>query len=229
MKKVALTICVHERHELTDLCYQGIERVRPQFKKLGYELQVYICASWDKKHIDLAKKFNYRVFNTDNKPISLKYRHLLKNAMLDDWDFWLLLGSDDFFTEDAAKNICEQMSSDKKAGMPKNIYFFSLDSASGFEFKNVQRCGAGRWYRRDVLDQSGDFYNFIQNYSLDRHSEHNIYKATGIKPFRFDGSYVCDVKSNENINSFNDLKKYYSIKDYGSLSISDYIPEFDKK
>jgi len=232
MKKIALTIAVYDRVDLTRKCYEGIERCRPQFNERGYDLNVYICGSFQKAHNDLAKEFGYKIYNHKNLPLSAKYRIFLKKVInFNEWDFWMLLGSDDFMTEGAAETICKQMDSDHLAGMPKNIYFFELEKRSGFEFKDVSRCGACRWYRREVIEQvkDQDLYPKDINKSLDSLSEKTIYDQTGVLPQRFDGSYVCDVKSNVNINSFKALKYYYRISDYYALDIADYIPEFKEK
>lgn len=232
MKKIALTIAVYDRLEITRKCYEGIERCKPQFNKYGYDLDVYICGSFQQEHDDLAKEFGYKMYNHKNLPLSAKYRAFLKQVIeLYDWDFWMLLGSDDFMTNDAAEIICKQMDSDFLAGMPKNIFYFETDKRKGFEFKNIARCGACRWYRREVIDKVHDqnLYPKDINKLLDGLSQKTIHDQTGVLPHRFEGSYVCDVKSSVNINSFDSLKKFLRIEDYHVLNISDYIPEFKEK
>ena len=228
MKTIAVTICVWKRLDITRACYVNIESQRPKFKKLGLDLMVYVCGS-ESDHKSLASEFGYKYIESKNFPVGNKWEKVLKVAMKDKWDFWMTLGSDDFLLDGSEYLIAYQMLCKKvESGMPKNILFFESSSGLGFEFKDVSRCGAARWYSRAILEKAYSKTDKIypeKDIRLDWWSEQSIFKSTGVLPHRFDETYVADVKSEVNINSFGSV-----IQDRTkNLHISDFISEFKEK
>lgn len=228
MEKIAITTCVWKRIDITRACYSNLESHRSRFNDLGFDFTVYVCGS-EEEHKELANEFGYKYVHLRNYPVGNKWEKVLRFSMKDDWDYWMTLGSDDFLLEGSADAIVKQMKNKRvHAGMPKNIIFFDIESGLGFEFKNVSRCGAARWYRRKVLDfvysHSKNIYP-SKNKSLDYYSETTIRKY-GVAPVRFDGLYVADLKSEENINSFESLLMYRDDNGKNEIDINDFIPEW---
>lgn len=229
MEKIAVTVPVWGRLELTNKFYEGIKRASEDFYKHGYELILYVAGS-EEEHLELALSFGAKYLHVQNKPVSYKMQKLVEFAMKDKWDYWMTLGSDDFFIKDGANFTVEQLKSGANSGMPKSMYIFSTQNRNrGFEFKNCGRIGAGRWYKREVLDRVKDGVIFPSNVNrlLDYWSETLIYESTGVKPVSFDnGSYLADVKTSENINSFDRTRAFRKFEDHFALNLLDYVPEF---
>jgi len=233
MKIIAITICVWKRVEITRSCYKNLEDQRSKFNDFGFDFQVYICGSED-VHKILANEFGYKYVHSPNTPVGNKWEKALRFSIKDKWDYWMTLGSDDFLLDNSSEIITGQMmTKDCHSGMPKNILFFENDSGLGFEFKDVKRCGAARWYKRSVIEET---YSKTKNIypekskGLDHWSELSIFNATGVRPKRFGQTYVADVKSDVNINSFRSVLSFSKSKGKPhELDIADYIPEFKRK
>ena len=232
MKIIAITICVWKRIDITRACYRNLEIQRSKFNDLGFDFQVYVCGSED-VHKDLASEFGYNYVDSPNTPVGDKWEKVLRFAIQDEWDYWMTLGSDDFLLDNSPEIITSQMMTKRcHSGMPKNIFFFDVKSERGFEFKDVRRCGAARWYRREVIQKACDSADRIypkKDKGLDARSEVSIIKHTGVSPYRFGQTYVADVKSDVNINSFESLKSFQQMEDYYVLKIGDYISEFKNR
>ena len=197
-------------------------------KDEGYDLILYVCGS-EEVHKKMAEERGYKYFSYTNNPLSRKFQHLMVEAMKDDWDYWLLMGSDDLFVEGAGKIIASQMNSGHDAGQCKEIMFWHYHKKRGFYIKDSVRLGAGRWYKREVLDQmpSREIYNSNQDKGLDGVSERAILKYTGVTPHHFeDEAYICDVKTSENIWTFDKVRKHMD-RESGYFRRVDSIPELN--
>jgi len=224
-----MTVPVWGRLELTEKFYEGMKRASKDFYRHGYDLILYVAGS-EEEHRKMAASFGAKYIHFQNKPVSNKMQALMEFSMKDEWDYWMAMGSDDFFTENGVDLAVKQLKSGSDAGMPTSMYIFSIYNRNkGFEFKECGRIGAGRWYKREVLDKvkDGVIYPPDLNRILDYNSEKLIYESTGVIPISFDyGSYLADVKTNENINSFRNVCRFRRLENHFALSLFDYIPEF---
>ena len=214
-----------------------MKRASKDFYAHGYELILYVAGS-EEEHRKMAASFGAKYIHFQNKPISNKMQALMEFSMKDYWDYWMAMGSDDFFTEIYAANqvlygvdmAVKQLKSGENAGMAASMYVFSTHNRNrGFEFKECGRIGAGRWYKREVLDKvkDGIIYPSGINRLLDHGSEELICKSTGVRPTIFnDESYLADVKTSDNITSFKRLCGFRRFEDHFALSLFDYVPEF---
>ena len=223
-----MTICVWKRPELTEVFYTAFERYKVQFAENGFELLLYVCGSED-IHKEMAESRGHKYFHCENNPVSKKFQKLISSAMKDDWDYWLLMGSDDFLTEDGPEFISMQMNGGYDAGCPSHIGFFSLKRREGFVLRDCKRLGAARWYKREILDkvEDGIIYPGEQNKTLDKISQETIFKWSEVLPHKFNQRlYVYDIKSDTNIWSWHNIKKHrINSKEKWNGGMSHLVPE----
>jgi hypothetical protein len=216
MKKIAIHLPVWQRVEMTAACYEGIERIRKEFLKEGYELVPYIGVS-ERVHALLAEEYGYKYKEVTNETLGLKNQALFEWMKEDDWDVMMQLGSDDFLLPGAGKYIAQNIEEHDFACF-RNIYMFRADTREGTLFQGYP-CGAGRFMKRWIADKVKLMWS-NRRVGLDGCSAQHVYDNTRVQYFCMTEPLVADVKSSVNVSAFSRYK--YEPTNYW---LEDIVPE----
>ena len=216
MKKIAIHLPVRQRVEMTAACYEGIERIRKEFLREGYEVVPYIGVS-EPVHALLAEEYGYKYKEVTNETLGLKNQALFEWMKEDDWDVMMQLGSDDFLLPGAGKYIAQNIEEHDFACF-RNIYMFRADTREGTLFQGYP-CGAGRFMKRWIADKVKLMWS-SRRVGLDGCSAQHVYDNTRVKYFCMTEPLVADVKSSVNVSAFSRYK--YEPTNYW---LEDIVPE----
>ncbi len=212
--KIALHLPVWKRLELTRACYVGLQRSIQEFKEEGLDLEPWI--GWtEPKHKDLADEFGWNTVECTNENLGLKNQQLYEAMRVTEFDYFMQLGSDDFFLPGVAKVYKEHMKEYEFAGF-RQIYFLRAKERDGTLMQGYP-CGAGRYMSRRIIDACPKLW-FSRKRGLDGMSMDFVNQATGLKCFYMPGCYLADVKTEVGISEYHryDSDMYY---------LDDIIPE----
>lgn len=212
--KIALHIPVWKRLKLTRACYVGLQRSIQEFAEEGFELEPWI--GWtEPEHQSLAEEFGWKNVECENINLGLKNQQLYEAMRSEPWDWFMQLGSDDFFLPGVAKVYKEHMKEHEFAGF-RQIYFLRAKERDGTLMQGYP-CGAGRYMSRRIIDACPKLWG-SRNRGLDGMSLDFVNEATGLKCFQISGCYLADVKTEVGISEYHrfDNDMYY---------LDDLIPE----
>src|SRR6056297_372717 len=154
MKIICLT-AVHQRREITGIFYQGFADQRVRALKEGIDLSLQVVAS-DTEDIELANFFGHTPAEAPNLPLGAKHNTGLKHALVQDFDYLMQLGSDDF--------LCDSFWQDKhvKQALEQRVPIFGFNNllvmhATERKMKHsnfLRPFGAARFIHRSLLDSA---------------------------------------------------------------------------
>ena len=205
--KIALHLPVWKRLALTRACYVGLQRSMKEFKEEGYELEPWI--GWtEPEHETLANEFGFHAVYCTNDDLGTKNQQLYEAMREQEFDYFMQLGSDDFFLPGAAKMYAEYMPKHEFGGF-RQIYFFRAKERDGTLIQGYP-CGAGRWMSRRIIDACPILWTSRQR-GLDGMSYDYVFQATKLTPFYMPGCYLADVKTEVGISEYHryDNDVYY--------------------
>lgn len=196
--KIALHIPVWKRLELTRACYVGLKRTIQEFEAEGMILEPWI--GWtEPEHELLAQEFGFHSVQCENRNLGEKNQQLYEAMRATEFDFFMQLGSDDFFLPGVAAVYKEYMSQYEFAGF-RQIYFFRRDNREGTLVQGYP-CGAGRYMSRRIIDACPVLW-VGRKRGLDGVSMDYVYSATKLKCFYMPGCYLADVKTEVGISEY---------------------------
>jgi len=224
--RIALLITTHERPEITDICFQGVQRGQFIFESLGLKLVPYIAVS-DTPNLDVAKSYQFNIYLTKNEQIGRKHNELLSHALNDDWGYMMQLGSDDLITDAGWLRLAACIIENRLAFGFTSLYFWKYNSAEMKYYTGNLVFGAGRTLRRDVVENTLEvfekFWPDHQMRGLDGASASRFSRAWQIKkgfPLKIipmKSANVIDIKSATNINTWESVEgrplKYKKLTD----------------
>jgi hypothetical protein len=224
--RIALLITTHERPEITDICFQGVQRGQYIFESLGLKLIPYIAVS-DTPNLDVSKSYGFNIFLTKNEQIGRKHNELLEHAMNDDWAYMMQLGSDDLITDAGWLRLAACMIENRPAFGFNRMYFWKYNTAKMKYHIGNLIFGAGRTLRRDVVENTLEVFDTFwpdhQMRGLDGASASRFSRAWQIKrgnTLNVRGilaANVIDIKTATNINTWDRVQgrsvKYRKLTD----------------
>lgn len=197
MNKLAVIVPFFMRHELTGLCFENLRRQAHE-----YGLTVFTAGSEGEESRRLATSFGFNYIETSNFPVSEKNNILLRSTERGGFDGVILLGSDDFMSDELIKKYLKVDITETTMYGVSDVYFYSTKTGKISEFRsNKQTIGAGRMFTRPLLDKAvfkmwGKMY---ANNGLDSICWMKV-KLLGGKEVVVDG-FVVDVKHEYNISA----------------------------
>ena len=213
--RIALLITTHERPEITDICFQGVQRGQFIFDSLGLKLIPYIAVS-DTPNLDVAKSYQFNIYLTKNDEIGRKHNELLAHAMNDDWAYMMQLGSDDLITDAGWLRLAACIVENRVGCGFTSLCFWKYNTAEMKYYAGKLILGAGRTLRRDVIQNTLDVFNTFwpdhQMRGLDGASASRFSRAWKIKKgfklklIEIQSANVIDIKSATNINSWESVQ-----------------------
>ena len=205
--KIALHIPVWKRLELTRACYVGLQRSIKEFAQEGFDLQPWI--GWtEPEHQSLADEFGFRNVFCENENLGDKNQQLYEAMKAEPWDWFMQLGSDDFFLPGVAKVYKEHMKEHDFAGF-RQIYFLRAKERDGTLVQGYP-CGAGRYMSREIVDACPVLWTGRRR-GLDGMSNDAVWNNTKKRYFNMPGCYIADVKTEVQISEYHryDKDMYY--------------------
>jgi len=199
--KVIVLTCVHGRHETVKRCLRinNIETVAV-FSNVEDGLLL--------KGMGVDKTFYH-----ENKPLSNKWNYGVQMLKDIDFDYVIMLGSDDYFNSDFLHYVKQEAPKYDLLAF-KDIYFEQEGSFyywSGYECsRKGEPAGAGKVYSKDFLERIN--YNLFptsRDNGLDGMSwkvvkENNAkVKVTSLQE---NGLFLCDVKDGEGLTPLHKIK-----------------------
>lgn len=138
-----LLIALWKRPEVTEVCFQGVERLR----KKGCEP---ICIYSDVDNKVLVNQYGYEGYYHENLPLGAKLNFGVDRALESDWEYMMQIGSDDIISDelvDAYKDIKEQ------AFGINTVYFYDLKSGQSAKGWSPYPFGCARMLHRSCFDK----------------------------------------------------------------------------
>ena len=183
-----------KRPEITEIFIQGC-------KRLGYPVTASVS---EENYIPICQLHGIDYVLTANTPLGAKWNAGLKQALKSEWDYLLILGSDDLISNCL---IDRYMSYDgwDMIGV-KDFYMYDIDTQRVKYFEGYNKdmsIGAGRLIKRKVIKKCRDLWSYRRNKGLDGQCSKRI-KIRGFRELiiPMGNSSVVDIKSKTNMNSF---------------------------
>lgn len=172
-----------------------------------------VCVCSTDSDVRFMRENGWHVIQEGNRPLGNKWNAVFNYAMEFEWSHLIQVGSDDLMNKKYL-NFIEGVS----FGGVKTMYFWNIENneCMMFTYCNGRKdyvLGAGRVFSRYLVktvlkDTEGKFFPSHYNKGLDRGSEIHC-GLSGFRPEVIDLPFpmIVDVKSGENIWSFDRLKK----------------------
>lgn len=193
--KIVVFTCVYKRKELTELFFQSLKR---------QGLDVY-CSYSEPCDYDIVKNYAKGFMGCSNNPVSDKFNNSLRLLRNVDFDYAMILGSDDFISDNFVEVIIPHLTNDYFAF--NDIHFY--DTLTGrvgymkYENTSIAPIGAGSLFSKKLLDKMNyKLWDGGLNHGLDTNRHKNL-KASGCKILNTQelGIEMVDVKHEVNITN----------------------------
>jgi hypothetical protein len=191
--KVVFITPFYKRLDLTEMCFSELKKQRRTMYAVGSEGN-------DSK--ELAEKYGVKYLEYPNNPVSDKHNAL--TGMLKDieFDYAVLIGSDNFVSSNFTKELVKFLKAEKPDYTQfTGVYFYHQKDKVTTYYEGFT--GVGRCYSKQVLEALN--YNLWENglnFGLDGSSQKTL-QSKGYKPTMIDmkqmGIEVLDVKYADSI------------------------------
>ena len=152
VNKLHIMACVHKRQAETKMFVKHFNYLAENAQK---ELGLTLVCSTDKDYKYLVEELGVSescVFKHVNKPLSRKHNLMLEQAMREDWDGLIHLGSDDLVSLAYLKAVENLNLVEPRFYALTDIYFTELKSGKNKRFKS-NKIGAGRVFSRRLIER----------------------------------------------------------------------------
>jgi len=216
-KTIGIITCNHGREKVLQLWCAQIARLRN-------EMDMYIPAVCVSGIEDMITCLKYGVMHhpSENFPVSEKFNKGMEYAREIGWDYVCIMGSDDVMSTDTFKCIYEEAQSPNNYDLIgiDSIYFYgTVGEHKGklVKLNHGKMLGVAKCISSRVLEKV-DYrpWNVNKNYGLDAIASQCI--APHIKSWKIlQDTFVCDIKSNQNINKMSVFARRYEALDVNLL------------
>lgn len=202
-----------------------------ELKKIKSEHEIAVtCVISEEEYKEYCQAEKFDWIWTENDPLGKKINQGVKGALAHEFDYLMVMNSDNVFHEDLLK-VYEPFFEKRNPyfGINRITYVnFYTRQARDFEYEYAV-LGACKCLRRDVVEQAmaaGYLYPPEKNRGLDDGMMDNMIHNLGVYPtiVRYEGQKVWDFKSEENIwnwDFFKDKGKAVEYQDCISRSQGD--------
>lgn len=154
-KKILLVTAIYGRHDLTRVVLAYYAEL-----KRGFKMEMLCVGSEGDKSRQLAEAWGWKYIEAPNKPLSQKFNALFKESQHYDYDFMVLVGSDDLITPEVFQYYEHSVTKDTRhlLGL-KDLYFYSIQLNEAVHFQGYpsppspRTIGAGRVFSRWVMER----------------------------------------------------------------------------
>lgn len=197
-----------KRPTITRICFEGIKRLRA-YNDTHIEVTAAIS---EPEYEDLCKEYDIGYVYADNRPLGHKWHVGLQEALESDFDYLMLLGSDDLISNSLLDLYKPLMEEYYVFGI-EDLYIYSAYHKEVKYFPGYDKVkmsiGAGRMIHRKVIEDCGNkLWKFGVNRGLDGACLQRI-RANGYDEHVINAkgkAAVMDIKSLVNLNRYEHFK-----------------------
>lgn len=203
MKTIGLITVNYGRPKVLELWLAQIQRLRR-------ELDNYIPAVVvsDDADASLCNKYHVVHITHPNRPVTDKWNRAMRYMHSEGTDYAMILGSDDIISTEFIQNTLAQMELGIDLIGTETIYFYcgqGVDRGKLVRLESPVLKGIGKTVSSRILNQCNwTLWNEEKNWGMDAIATKTIMAYNPSKAV-IEGM-VCDVKTKENLNSFNVFK-----------------------
>lgn len=195
--KIHVLTAVWKRPEITRICFEGI-------KRLGFQATVAIS---EESFIPLCDEYGFDYVMASNNLLGRKWNYGLRKAKEHDFDYLMILGSDNLISDCLIDKYKEHEGVDM-IGV-KDFYIFDsvIKKVKYFEgYLEEMSIGAGRLINRRVINNIDKLWGNWLKKGLDTNCSAKV-KKSGFTEIVIElgSSVVLDIKSGTNIHSFSEI------------------------
>ena len=193
--KIHILTALWKRPKITDVFIQGC-------KRLGYPVTASISET---SYISICEANNINWIMTPNKPLGAKWNSGLRQSLIHEWDYLLILGSDDLISNCLINRYMTYTGWDM-IGV-RDMYVYKDGAIKYFRYNQERSVGAGRLIKRSAIEKCGMLWSDHKNKGLDGHCSKRL-RMKRLKEIAINmgDSIVVDIKSDTNMNSFEKLE-----------------------
>ena len=194
--KIHVLSAAWKRPEITRICFEGI-------KRLGLNATIAIS---EESMIPLCDEFGFDYAMVPNNLLGRKWNYGLRKAKEHDFDYLLILGSDNLISDCLIDRYKEY---DFDMIGVKDLYIFDSGTKKTKYFQGYSEemsIGAGRLISRKVINSVDKLWGNWLKKGLDTNCSAKLRKL-GFKEIviALEDSTVLDIKSDTNIHSFSEF------------------------
>jgi len=205
MKTLGIITINHNRPQVLSLWCAQIRRLRQELN--AYVPAVVVSEASDN---DICLKYAVWHIASENRPVTSKFNRAFAYMKSLDVDYVLITGSDDIVSTEFVQNTVAQMELGIDLIGTNTIYFYcgqGIDRGTLTRLDSPILKGIGKTVSKKVLDQCDwVLWNEDKNWGMDSIASKTIAKYAKTKAVI--GGMVVDIKTKQNLNSFNVFKKY---------------------
>ena len=144
--KIELLTCFYKRKEITEIYLEGFKRLQKDF-----DIDYTFVAS-EVEDSAFIREQGYNCLTFKNEPLSDKFNFGLNQALKKNWDYLLIMGSDDLLSNEGLGLLLDNSYSYKGFG---DIQFYNSMSKEAIHFKydKDRLIGAGRLVSREAVER----------------------------------------------------------------------------
>lgn len=210
--KIHILTALWKRPEITRICFEGI-------KRLGLSATVAIS---EKEMIPLCDEYGIDYVITPNRPVGYKWNEGMIQALKHEWDYVMILGSDDIVSDSLLDLYKPYMGKYYMFGVDSCYFYYkgAIKKFTGYADSLNMSVGAGRMIHRSLVEDCMPLWS-----NIDRGLDGNSLRLIRSKGYDevvvpLGDSVVLDIKSNENLNAFDNLQ--------GEIVSNDILSEFSE-
>lgn len=203
--KILVLLPIWGRMNITELCLSNIVKLK---KDYSIDVLCVVSEQWAKL---MAFKYGFNYVEVSNDDLGHKMNVGVDRALKMDFDYLMNLGSDDIITKELLDEYEEHIENNLPMFGVTKVCFFDSKTKELKEVNYGHLIGAGRMIRRDVVEKFATSNGKATMYDkgIERGLDNNSRKrflSVAMRELSLNGNMIVDIKSDENIWSFEDLK-----------------------
>ena len=203
--KILVLLPIWGRMNITELCLSNIKKLQ---KDYIIDVLCVVSEQWAKL---MAFKYGFSYVEVSNDDLGHKMNVGVERALKMDFDYLMNLGSDDIITKELLDEYKEQMDNNSPMFGITKVCFFDSKTKELKEVDYGHLIGAGRMIRKDIIEKLAVTNDKVTMYDkglkngLDNNSRKR-FMSVAMRELSLNGNMIIDIKSDENIWKFSDLK-----------------------
>lgn len=228
----------YKRNHILEIYLDHLNYLKKDLKKYKIKLHAILIGSnsiKDEKNLIEDNNFTYVYY--ENSPLSNKWNRGIQELKNFDFEYAVILGSDDIVNDNFIYNMYNEIKQNKyEMGGALDLYFYDIDNSKSLYFPGYDKInhncrygetiGAGRFYSKKIIEYLD--YNLWDD-NLECSLDYNVLKRlnNNFKIYSrklYNNEYIIDIKNKKiQINKFNEFIPYcIKSEDLGDIIGIDY-------